>query len=233
MTAFIIRMKKWNTFTKDIFHNPNKERDLIKNKTLNKSGIYLWHNKITDKYYIGSSINLYKRISRYFQPAYLNYVTHKDLPIIRALQKYKMENFILVILDYTQINLHQSEQYFIDLLKPTYNVMKIAGFRSGKKIKKEPISNEQKLILSKKKGIEHHRYGVKHTEKELILMCENHPKRKIVYQYLADKKTFIAKYNSLREMAKQTGITRDYVVRSIKKNELVHNKWFFTYISDK
>jgi len=92
MTAFIIRMKKWNTFTKDIFHNPNKERDLIKNKTLNKSGIYLWHNKITDKYYIGSSINLYKRISRYFQPAYLNYVTHKDLPIIRALQKYKMEN---------------------------------------------------------------------------------------------------------------------------------------------
>jgi len=66
---------------------------------------------------------------------------------------------------------------------------------------------------------------------------------KIVYQYLADKKTFIAKYNSLREMAKQTGITRDYVVedrsidrstpRSIKKNELVHNKWFFTYISDK
>ena len=57
--------------------------------------------------------------------------------------------------------------------------MKIAGFRSGKKIKKEPISNEQKLILSKKKGIEHHRYGVKHTEKELILMCENHPKRKI------------------------------------------------------
>ena len=54
-------MKKWNTFTKDIFHNPNKERDLIKNKTLNKSGIYLWHNKITDKYYIGSSINLLGR----------------------------------------------------------------------------------------------------------------------------------------------------------------------------
>ena len=89
--------------------------------------------------------------------------------------------------------------------------MKIAGYRSGKK--KEPMSKEQKLILSKKKGVEDHRYGIKHTEKRLILMRENHPKTKIVYQYLADKKTLVAKYNSLREMAKQTGITRDYVIR--------------------
>jgi len=92
MMAFIKRMKNWNEYIKDIFYNLNKERDLIKNKTLNKSGVYLWHNKITDKYYIGSSINLYKRISRYFQPGYFNYVTHKILPIIRALHKYKMEN---------------------------------------------------------------------------------------------------------------------------------------------
>jgi group I intron endonuclease len=126
MMEVIKRMKKWNRFIKDIFYYPNKERDLIKDKTLNKSGIYLWHNKITNKYYIGSSINLYKRISRYFQPGYLNYVTHKDLPIIRALQKYTMDNFILAILDYTTIlpsevnssmNLHKSEQYFIDLFE--------------------------------------------------------------------------------------------------------------------
>jgi len=78
MMAFIKRMKNWNEYIKDIFYNLNKERDLIKNKTLNKSGVYLWHNKITDKYYIGSSINLYKRISRYFQPGYFNYVTHKN-----------------------------------------------------------------------------------------------------------------------------------------------------------
>lgn len=230
--AFIVRMKNWNEFIKDVFYSLDNERDLIKNKTLNKSGVYLWHNKVTDKYYIGSSINLYQRISRYFQPGYLNYVNHKNLPIIRALQKYKMKSFILVILEYTPINLHKSEQYFIDLLKPAYNVMKIAGFRSGKKIKKKPMSDEQKLILSKKKGVEHHRYGIKHTEKTLILMRENHPKTKIVYQYLADKKTLVAKYNSLRQMEEQTGITRDYIVRSIKKNQLVHNKWFFTYISD-
>jgi hypothetical protein len=43
--------------------------------------------------------------------------------------------------------------------------------------KKGPMSNEQKLILSK--GVEHHRYGVKRTERELMVMRENHPKRKI------------------------------------------------------
>jgi group I intron endonuclease len=155
MMAFIERMKNWNKYIKDIFYNLDKERDLIKNKTLNKSGVYLWHNKVTDNYYVGSSINLYRRISRYFKSSYLNYVNHKNFsptvqstvghpPIIRALQKYKMNNFILVILEYTPTNLHESEQYFIDLLRPAYNIMKVAGFRSGKKVKKEPISNEQK-----------------------------------------------------------------------------------------
>jgi len=224
-------MKKWNEYIKEIFLNPIKERDLIKSKTLNKSGVYLWHNKISNKDYVGSSLNLYKRISRYFQPGYLNYITQKDLPIIRALKKYGVENFVLVILDYTEkLTLHKSEQFFIDLLQPTYNVMLIAGFRSGVKRKSRPMSEEQKLQLSKKKGKDHHSYGIKRTEKELIQMRDNHPKTKIVYQYLADKTTLVAKYNSLREMAKQTGITRDYVVRSIKKNELVHNKWFFSYI---
>jgi hypothetical protein len=51
MMAFRKRMKNWNEYIKDRFYNLNKERDLIKNKTLNKSGIYLWHNKITDKYF--------------------------------------------------------------------------------------------------------------------------------------------------------------------------------------
>lgn len=59
-------------------------------------------------------------------------------------------------------------------------------------------------------------------------MRDNHPKTKIVYQYLADG-TFVAKYNSLRGMAKITGITRDYVVKCIKENRLVHNNWRFTY----
>lgn len=42
------------------------------------------------------------------------------------------------------------------------------------------------------------------------------------------EKTFIAEYPSLREMTKQIGITRDYVVRCIKEDKLVHGKYYFS-----
>jgi hypothetical protein len=87
-----------------------------------------------------------------------------------------------VILDYTENNLHKSEH--LDFFKPAYNVIKIAGFRTG--IKRNAMSDEQK-----KKGIEHHRYGIKHSERELILIRDNHPKTKIVD--LADKITLVGK----------------------------------------
>jgi len=44
------------------FDNLLKSRDLIKTYTLDKSGVYLWYNNITKKFYIGSSINLYNRL---------------------------------------------------------------------------------------------------------------------------------------------------------------------------
>lgn len=92
------------------------------------------------------------------------------------------------------------------------------------------MSEEQKLKLSEKKGPAHHAFGKNRIEKELNLMRDNHPRTLKVYQYAEDIKTFIAEYPSLREMAKQIGITRDYVVRCIKEDKLVHNKYYFSYI---
>lgn len=50
-------------------------------------------NNVTNKYYVGSGIDLYKRLSRYYQTGYLEYKTQKNLLISRALKKHKMENF--------------------------------------------------------------------------------------------------------------------------------------------
>jgi hypothetical protein len=64
-----------------------QERSQIKQVTINRPGVYLWYSKISGlggsaaaplteparkargqgRYYVGSSINLYKRLSRYFQ----------------------------------------------------------------------------------------------------------------------------------------------------------------------
>jgi hypothetical protein len=108
------------------------------------------------------------------------------------------------------------EQYFMVSLNSEYNVMKIAGFRSGKIKERGPMSEEQKLKLSEKKGPNHHAFGKIRTEEELKLMRDNQPRTRKVYSYAEDRKTFIAEYPSLREMTKKIGITRDYVVRCIK-----------------
>jgi len=49
-----------------------------------------------------------------------------------ALLKYNLENFKLEILEYCPLELTLSrEQYYLDLLKPEYNILKIAGSSKG------------------------------------------------------------------------------------------------------
>lgn len=60
-------------------------------------------------------------------------------------------------------------------------------------------------------------------------MRDNHPKTKKLYQYLSDKVTLVAEYNSIREMQKKTGITKEYVSRCIKLDQLVHGKYYFSF----
>lgn len=216
--------------SKNVFVHPITERTNIKLVTENRPGVYLWYNKTSGKYYVGSGINLYKRLSKYYQKNYLEYSSHYDLPIVRAITKYGLDNFILVILDYPdKSNIHTSEQYFIDTLLPIYNIRQVAGFRSGKPIVRQPMSEEHKLKLSLKRGINHHNYGIKRPSEVINLMRDNHPKTKKLYQYLEDKITFVAEYNSIREMQRKTGITKEYVSKCIKLDKLVHDKYYFSF----
>jgi hypothetical protein len=51
-----------------IYMNPTRDRDKksIFNDNNKKAGIYMFTNKLNNKQYIGSAINLNKRISAYF-----------------------------------------------------------------------------------------------------------------------------------------------------------------------
>ena len=54
------------------------------------------------------------------------------MTISRALIKYGYSNFILEILEYCDVSaLLEREQYYLDLLKPAYNIAKIAGSTLG------------------------------------------------------------------------------------------------------
>jgi len=57
----------------DKYSNHNhRSRKIIKKKYNKVTGIYLWANNITNRSYVGKSVNLHQRINKYFSAAYIN-----------------------------------------------------------------------------------------------------------------------------------------------------------------
>jgi group I intron endonuclease len=100
---------------------------------------------ITNKIYIGSSISLGNRFSTYYSLAYLKNKVIKGSSIIyNSLLKYGHSNFSIDILEYCEPSLLvEREQYYIDILKPEYNILKNVGSRLGSK-----QSEETKQLIS-------------------------------------------------------------------------------------
>lgn len=114
----------------------NKEEIIKENK--NKSGIYRWTNLNTGSTYVGSSVNLAKRLNYYYNYSCL---TKKNMVIYKAILKYGYSNFKLEILEYcAPEECVKREQYYLDLLKPEYNLLKTAGSSLGYKHTEETIA---------------------------------------------------------------------------------------------
>lgn len=79
---------------------------------------------------MGSSQDLRKRIKDYFDNTNLN--NSKGSIICKALIKHGHDSFNLKILEYCSLeNLLVREQYYIDTLKPEYNILSLAGNSRG------------------------------------------------------------------------------------------------------
>ena len=115
------------------YSNADKDKFIIYEENKNKSGIYRWNNLVTGSSYVGSSINLTNRFSNYYSLAYLKKRVKKGSSIINnSLLKYGYSNFSLDILEYCEPSvLIKREQYYIDTLKPKYNILKNAGSSLG------------------------------------------------------------------------------------------------------
>src|SRR5438046_4391873 len=108
--------------------NPDKQKEEISRYNENKSGVYRWVNKINGKSYVGSSTSLSKRILFYYFLSSLRRKVKGSIIIHRALLKYGHSNFSLDIIEYCEPNeLISREQYYINLLKPEYNILKKKG----------------------------------------------------------------------------------------------------------
>ena len=154
-----------------IYTNADRDKYKFYKENKNKSGIYRWNNLITDKSYVGSSKCLASRFSIYYsKKAMLNKLNTKSSIIYSALLKHGYDKFSVDILEYCEINmLVEREQYYLDLLKPKYNILNAANSRLGSK-----HSLETKSIMSvRQKGINNPFFGKRHSDETRMKISES------------------------------------------------------------
>jgi group I intron endonuclease len=144
-------------------YNLLKDKETILKEYKNKSGIYLIHNNINGKQYVGSGTDLGKRLAVYYFPSRLidnRYISNSIL-------KYGHDNFSIIILDVlgnagscVKTDIINKEQGYINIYKPVLNLNPLAssslGFRHSEESKKlisefrkgKPLSENTKKRLS-------------------------------------------------------------------------------------
>lgn len=126
--------------------NADLDKAKIFKDNRNKAGVYLWINKVNGNTYVGSSVNLSVRFYSYYS---LLSLAKSNRPLDRALLKHGFSNFSLEILEYCSLkDLINREQYYIDSLKPKYNIVKLAESTLGYKHSDESLKKMREFILS-------------------------------------------------------------------------------------
>jgi group I intron endonuclease len=138
--------------------NEYKQKYFFKKK---KGGVvYKISNDIDGKFYIGSTNNL---IKRYY--THINHIrTNKNtcVKLIRAVNKHGEDNFKFeIVCECPADKILETEQEYIDILQPHYNIAKIAGSNIGIKRTEEV---KQKKSVSQKNNWKDEDYRIKHLE---------------------------------------------------------------------
>lgn len=113
--------------------------------SLFKTGVYIFTNTTTGKFYIGSAANLKKREREHKQKLVNN--KHCNTHLQASYNKYGISSFTFkVLLFCSKDDLLFYEQRAINLLQPDYNMCPIAGSPLGRKHTEE---TKKKMSLAK------------------------------------------------------------------------------------
>jgi O6-methylguanine-DNA--protein-cysteine methyltransferase len=149
----------------------------------------------------------------------LRSLAKSNRPIDRALLKHGFSNFSLEILEYCDIKvLLEREQYYLNRLKPVYNVVEKAGSTIGYKHTEETLKKMREFILSDEDL----------TKKRLS--TKNASAARSISVLVRNIKTKeVNKYKSMTETAKAIGVTKGAVSQALKGNKII-NKLFYVEI---
>lgn len=167
--------------------------------------------------------------------------------IYTALIKYGFDQFKLEILEYcSREHLLEREQYYLDTIKPEYNLLKIAGsslgfrhnkatldfFKNERRINQEGKNNLSKAasnrILSEleKKKLSQIRLGVKLSEVTRKKITETVTSKIGVPVIVKDLETGSEKpFNSLTQAAEYLNVTRTAISKCLLKKSILKNRY--------
>jgi group I intron endonuclease len=112
-----------------------------------KSGIYQIKNIINNKIYIGSSVNIGRRLKDHIW--FLSANQHSNAKLQAAWNKYKEASFSMSAIEFCdKDDLLIREQYYIDTLLPKYNIKPRAGTNIGYKVSEK--TKKMKSRISKR-----------------------------------------------------------------------------------
>jgi len=134
--------------------------------------------------------------------------------IYRALLLYGHENFNLEIIEYCNKEfVIDREQYYIDLLKPEYNILRKAGSSLGFKHSMETLLKFKSRKLSPEALTNLKRSKAKGAHITTIVNSEDNS---------------IIKYNSIRAAAKSIGVCSATILKYSNNSKLLKGIYFIT-----
>ena len=197
-------------YTKYVVDNAFSNRDKL---TVAKKavGVYVF-TAANGARYVGSSVNLYARVSSYFMPSIL---ATEERRVLRFFKKYGFEGttVTLCILQSgaTAQMAVELEQYFMDLLRPDLNVNLTAentGFHT-------PMSDDERLNQRIKRGTAIYLYDTVVSALIFTFYSKEHVREvsidpKTVNKCLADNSLYLNRFLFQLEPMSNAGIDRPY-----------------------
>jgi GIY-YIG catalytic domain/NUMOD3 motif len=166
--------------------------------------------KTNGKYYVGSSVDLRYRFYDYFSKSYFD--KSGNTIIANAISKYGLKAFEFVILEFTEKEeVLSREQFFIDTLKPEYNILKIAGCTLGFKPTVETRAKLSKAALGRIHSLET-RAKISESQKN----NKNNPGLPLLIKDLETNIT--TEYVNMTQAARELGFSRSTISMGLKNN---------------
>lgn len=194
-----------------------------------EAGVYVIKNNVNGKQYVGSSIDLHMRRIQHFSKLRCN--KHVNQHLQNAWNKYGKESFEFEVLETVEIDnniketLLKREQFWIDNLKPEYNILQVAGSNYGyhhTEETKQKISNSMKGVKKSPEHAKHIREAQKGktlTEEHIQHLKEGYAKRKNKTPHHTVISIDGVIYNSLKEASEKTGVKYNTIQKRLKNDK--------------